>query len=183
MNGNWQFDILGSGRCALCERTAQLQQSHTIPAFVFRWLKSSGPTGHIRNMLEPNKRVQDGVKYPLLCADCEALLSRDEKLFSDRLFYPRLAKSLPVTYSEWLLRFCVSVSWRVLLEKKGRNALTRYSEVQQRSLQKAERIWRGFLLGSEPNPRGFEQHFLPFDLIKEMTAPNPPDNINRYLMG
>ena len=183
MDENWQFEIVGSGRCAMCERTAPLQQSHIIPAFVFRWLKSSGPSGHIRNTLEPNKRVQDGVKRASLCADCEALLSRDEKLFSDQLFYPWLDGSLPIAYSEWLLRFCVSVSWRVLLEQKGRNALAEYSEAQQLLLRKAERVWCGFLLGTESTPREFEQHFLPFDLIRDTTISNLPDNINRYLMG
>jgi hypothetical protein len=183
MDGNWQFEIVGSGRCALCEHSAPLQQSHIIPAFVFRWLKSSGLTGHIRNTLEPNKRIQDGVKRTLLCAECETLLSRDEKLFSDRLFYPCLAGSMPITYSDWLLRFCVSVSWRVLLEHKGRNALTKYSQAQQLLLRRAERVWRGFLLGSESTPREFEQHFLPLDLIRDTTIPNLPDNINRYLMG
>jgi hypothetical protein len=183
MNGNWQVEIMGSAGCAMCGRTAPLQQSHIIPAFVFRWLKSSGLTGHIRNTLEPNKRIQDGTKRALLCIDCETLLSHDEKLFSDKLFYPWLGGTAPITYSEWLLRFCVSVSWRVLLDQKGRNALTRYSESQQLLLQKAERVWRGFLLGSELTPKEFEQHFVPFDLIKETTVPNLPDNINRYLMG
>jgi hypothetical protein len=183
MDGNWQFEIVGSGRCAMCERTATLQQSHIIPAFVFRWLKSSGPSGHIRNTSEPNKRVQDGAKRALLCAGCEALLSHDEKLFSDLLFYPWLDDLLPINYSEWLLRFCVSVSWRVLLELKGRNIPTKYSENQQRLLRRAGRVWRQFLLATEATPREFEQHFLPFDFIKGTTVPTLPDNINRYLMG
>jgi hypothetical protein len=145
VDSNWQFEVVGSGECALCERTAPLQQSNIIPAFVFRWLKSSGPSGYIRNTLEPNKRVQDGVKRLLLCADCEERLSRDEKLFADKLFGPWLAGYLPITYSEWLLRFCVSVSWRVLLELKGRNAFNSYSEKQQLLLRKSEKIWREFL--------------------------------------
>lgn len=183
MDGNWRFEIVGSGCCAMCERAVPLQQSHIIPAFVFRWLKSSGPTGYIRNTLEPNKRVQDGVRSLLLCADCEAILSRDEKFFSDKLFYPWLSDSFPITYSEWLLRFCVSVSWRVLLERKGQNALAKYSEAQQLLLRKAERSWREFLLGNISNPREFEQHFLAFDLIEKTSIPNLPDNINRYMMG
>ncbi len=185
MADNWQFDIglTGSGSCALCERSATLTQSHVIPAFVFRWLKSSGPTGHMRNMLEPNRRVQDGLKRPLLCADCESRLSLDEQLFSTKLFYPWLAGTKHVFYAEWFLRFCVSVSWRVLLDREGRNTLTQYSEVQQQLLRKAERVWRDFLLGSAPNPGDFEQHFLPFDIIENTTVKDLPDNINRYLMG
>jgi len=58
------------GSCRLCQNTEELQESHIIPAFAFRWLR--GPyEGYLRQTLEPNKRVQDGLKLPFLCKQCE----------------------------------------------------------------------------------------------------------------
>ena len=62
------------GICRLCYCDAELQESHVIPAFVFRWLRETGPTPHMRISDEPNRRVQDGLKYPWLCRDCEQML-------------------------------------------------------------------------------------------------------------
>jgi len=60
----------------LCKTPAQLQNSHIIPAFVFKWMKSGG-TGYIRHTGNINKRVRDDTTRKMLCADCEALRLRD----------------------------------------------------------------------------------------------------------
>ncbi len=70
------------GKCRLCGKNADLQESHIIPSFVYRWLKDSSGTGYLRFGPEPNKRVQDGYKnpkvqpeYPVIKSiDCRALL-------------------------------------------------------------------------------------------------------------
>jgi hypothetical protein len=104
-----------SGLCRLCERQSELQLSHVLPAFAYRWLRESSGNGHLRNSQEPNKRAQDGPKFYWLCAECEELFSRNETAFAGRLFHPYLKASGQIfPYSSWLIHFCTSVSWRVL---------------------------------------------------------------------
>jgi hypothetical protein len=168
--------------CRLCGTQTELRISHIIPAFVFRWLRESSGNGHIRMGAEPNLRVQDGLKRPWLCAACEERLNRSETEFANKLFYPYLAASgNRIRYSEWLIHFCTSLSWRVLklyledghLKEWERQALDRAAE--------AEIAWRVVLLGTSPHAGRFEQHILPLDRIASTTGTLAP-NINRYLM-
>lgn len=73
---------MSSGICRLCQNTAELQLSHVIPAFVFRWKRETAGGGYLRMGAAPNKRVQDGIQRNLLCAACEARFSQWEGLFA-----------------------------------------------------------------------------------------------------
>src|SRR4030042_4769769 len=104
------------GLCALCEKHAELQLSHIIPKFIARWIKKTGATGYLRNV--ENERVQDGIKEPLLCSDCEQQFSRYENYFAKNFFRP-LTKYVKfpkqtIPYDENLVKFILSISWRVL---------------------------------------------------------------------
>lgn len=154
-----------------------------MPAFAFKWLKRRSATEHIRYSGTPNKRVQDGVKKPLLCSECEDLIGTSETQFATKLFHPWMGGNLEVPYDEWLLRFCVSVSWRVLLHCKGQNPNAEYSEEQNRLAIVAESTWREFLLRKRPHPAAFEQHLLIFGEIASSTVPDLPTNINRFHAG
>ncbi|MDQ6987940.1 MAG: hypothetical protein Q9M25_09070, partial [Mariprofundaceae bacterium] len=59
------------GTCRLCGQEQDLQKSHVIPSFVYKWLKETSGTGFFRFGMEPNKRVQDGHKFYWLCKECE----------------------------------------------------------------------------------------------------------------
>ena len=63
--------------CRLCGATKELQESHILPGFVFRWKKETSATGYLRFGQQPNLRVQDGVKLHLLCRDCERRFNKD----------------------------------------------------------------------------------------------------------
>jgi len=171
------------GQCALCLKHGQLRTSHIIPAFAFRWLRSRSITGHIRGVTAPNLRIQDGEKARLLCSDCEQLFSREEAAFSSLLFKPVLRGEERVNYSAWLLRFCTSVSWRVLKHCKGQNPDTEYTAEQEKLAVDAERTWAQFLQGEIPHPGQFEQHLLVFTEVHGEPAPHLPDNLNRYILG
>src|SRR5271169_2274152 len=107
--------LMPTGRCYLCQSDSDLQSSHILPAFVYRWLRESSGNSPIRATTAPNLRVQDGIKRYWLCAACEERFSRFETAFANNLFYPYLdASARPFQYSRWLLQFCTSVSWRVL---------------------------------------------------------------------
>lgn len=75
-------------RCRLCEEERTLLLSHILPAFVFRWMRESAGGSHLRSTVEPNLRVQDGVKKHWLCAECEERFSKNERAFAKQIFYP-----------------------------------------------------------------------------------------------
>lgn len=173
-----------TGQCAFCAKDAALRTSHVLPAFIYRWLRNrSGGSGHIRHTDTPNRRVQDGLKLAWLCDDCEALFSRYETAFATKLFHPWHAGQRDIDYGDWLLKFCVSLSWRVLRYARGQNKATVYTEEQQELLDRAEVRWRAFLNDEVPHPGEFEQHLLFFDRIESTNVTGLPSNINRFMTG
>lgn len=168
--------------CKLCQEHARLQLSHILPAFAFRWLRESAGGGHIRNLTTPNRRVQDGEKRYWLCSACEQLFGKSEKLFADRVFYPYLENEAGAYhYGPWLLHFCASVSWRILVESLEDKHLHKWEPVALDAAYVAEQHWRDYLLDRLPHPGPYQQHLLPFSQIASASEGLPP-NINRYLM-
>lgn len=62
-------------KCVLCDSEECVEDSHVIPAFVFRYLKKISITGHLRGGEQPNLRMGDGPKPRLLGPKGEDLLS------------------------------------------------------------------------------------------------------------
>lgn len=157
--------------------------SHILPALAFRDLRNQSSTGHIRRTDNPNRRVQDGVKVRLLCGECEQSFSAWERRFNNEVIIPWNDGREITRYSDWLLKFCVSLSWRVLQHVKGLNPKTKYTAEQEMLFQRAEASWRDFLLGNRPHPGEFEQHFVAWDVTERTTIPNLPTNFNRFMLG
>lgn len=173
-----------NGKCALCNKNAELSSSHIIPKFVFSWFKESAPSA-IRGIDEPNKRIQDGEKQHLLCSDCEGVFSRWEKTFCENLFLPlhnNQSQTSPTEYGPWALKFAVSISWRVLMYFQQIDDLHHLSKKQMETAQTALNVWRGFLLGELPHPGQFEQHLLPVDAIQSYSGSAISPFLNRYLL-
>jgi hypothetical protein len=165
----------------LCGELLPLLLSHVLPAFVYRWKRESSGGSHLRSTDEPNLRVQDGIKRHWLCAGCEERFSKDERAFANKIFYPYLsdpAAELP--YGPWLLRFCTSVSWRVLRYAFEEDRFEDWDRDAVSDCERAESVWREVLLGARPHPGDLRQHLLPFDIIEQGAADAAP-NINRYL--
>jgi hypothetical protein len=172
-----------NGICRLCEQSAVLQESHVLPAFAFRWLRETSGNGHIRGSIKPNLRVQDGIKRPWLCASCELRFSAAEGMFARALFRPYLDETREsFQHSEWLLQFCVSVSWRVLLHFAKIEDLARFTSENKLAIASAEKVWREYLLGQRKHPGANQQHLLPVNRIEKTTFNGFSPNINRYLM-
>ncbi|WP_321917302.1 MULTISPECIES: hypothetical protein [Paraburkholderia] len=170
------------GKCRLCEAEANLQLSHILPSFVFRWLRESGGGSPLRNSREPNQRTQDGEKEYWLCQTCEGLLSRSERTFSNKLFHPYFSDpTRRFSYGPWLLHFCTSVSWRALLYFMEKTAHRDSPLGQDANVRAAEAVWREYLLGSRQHPMHFRQYIYPLDQIATARGELAP-NINRYLM-
>lgn len=173
---------MSHGICRLCAANTKLRLSHIVPAFVYRWLKESSGNGHIRSTSEPNRRIQDGPQEHWLCTECEDRFNRVETSFATQVFHPYLAASGGrFRYGSWLLPFCTSVSWRVLMYLLEKGAAKEMSASAQDRIVKAEAAWREFLLGKTPHPGVYRQHLLPLDQIESATG-GMPSNVNRYLM-
>jgi hypothetical protein len=169
-------------KCLICQDKADLQLSHVLPAFVFRWLKESSGGGHLRLGMEPNKRVQDGLKRYWLCNSCEGKLNTSETAFASKIFYPYLKKSgEQFRYSNWLMHFCVSLSWRVLRFYMEETQFNNWSTEDYKYIEKADKIWREVLLEKRPHPQNCQQHILPLDQLESASGKLAP-SINRYLM-
>ncbi|MBI2470715.1 MAG: hypothetical protein HYV59_05660 [Planctomycetes bacterium] len=170
------------GTCQLCRKSKILRESHIIPNFVFKWLKDTSATGYLRPGSNPNKRSQDGVKQYLLCDDCEQLFGNWENKFKNSIFLPLShGKANKFSYSSWLLKFAVSISWRVLASCFKQD-LSRFSTIHLDKANKALEVWREFLLDKRPHPDKYQQHILPMDLIENHNDPNMPTNINSYIL-
>lgn len=170
------------GKCRLCGGESELQLSHVLPAFAYRWLRESSGNGYLRSSDEPNRRIQDGLKFYWLCAACEQAFSRNETAFAGKLFHPYIKASGKIfPYSSWLIHFCTSVSWRVLRFYRDEGHLKSWEPEALARINEAELVWRELLFGSRPHPAEHQQHLLPLDRIAESTGELAP-NINRYLM-
>ncbi len=171
-----------TGKCKLCEKNTNLEQSHIIPKFIYKWLKETSATGYLRFGQNPNKRIQDGFKEYLLCGDCEDLLNKWETEFATNIFHPLMAgKNNYFNYRSWFLKFVVSLSWRSLLYCK-KIGLPHFTEEQINEVEQALEAWRKFLLGKIKHPGKYQQHVLPVGIVSKLFMPGLPENINRYFL-
>lgn len=169
-------------KCKLCGKKKELQESHIIPKFVYKYLKRSSVTGYIRLGETPNRRVQDGYKIFLLCNDCEKMFSQWENEFASKVFIPLSQEEALGSYGPWLLKFSVSISWRVLSFFKYELDLNHFPDKLLMSVDDALNVWKEFMFDERPHPAQYEQHLLPFvSLIAGLDDPKMPTNINRYI--
>lgn len=113
------------GTCPLCdEENIVLKESHSIPKFVYQWVKETSATPYLRSSENVNVREQDGPKEYLLCGPCEANLSAMETELAEKLFkkianYRSQAEEIVVTNA---MRVGVlSIFWRTLLTTMSRD--------------------------------------------------------------
>jgi hypothetical protein len=149
--------------------------SHLIPRFAVKWLKKTSATGYLRSLLS-GKRQQETKRQYLLCSQCEQLLGRDEKRFSERIFIPYQAEPRPTSfaYEEWLQRFLVGLHWRALVTSDP------VPEKVRPVFAAAVERWRQYLLGQVPDPGATEFHLQFVDVIDHSTF-SAPKKINWYM--
>lgn len=64
-----------------------------------------------------------------------------------------------VPYGPWMLRFAVSVAWRLL--EYGRERYPAWARVVDVGGNEAAEQWRRFLLGELPDPSPYDMHLIP----------------------
>ena len=169
----------------MCSKVGPLEAGHIIPAFVYRWLKKTSATGHLRGGENPNVRIQDGWKRRWFCRSCEDQIGRFERAFSEELF-PLVVEQRPGPYRHgpWLSRFLASLAWRTLmLHSEEGEAFDFFTPEQKAMVQLAMEQWRAFVHGEASTPGVHELHFIPMGILGDCTLDGPlPPNINRYTM-
>ena len=178
--------------CALCRKDKRLRDSHITPAFATRWIKETSATGFIRNSIEPDRRVQDSRKLELLCDECEQVFSNDEREFANKVFYPYTQKELSakgvatatvkeIPYDRWLLRFILSVQWRVLITSDPQ----KWGDKFHSTLMEAQEGWRRFLLSESSTSGAGDTHIIFLQNLAAAQGMFPArmaDQVNRYLL-
>jgi len=169
--------------CALCHTPFEPKElSHIVPAFAYRWLKSTSVTGFMRYGPSVNRRVQDGIKDYFLCESCEDRFSSYEDAFARQFFYPFVENnSACLEYGEGILRFAVSASWRVLAYAREKSRLKHFRGRHESAITESLEAWRAYLLGATNDIGNHEIHLLPFCGVIDYSGDNVPPNLNRYL--
>lgn len=170
-----------TGECRLCGSQADLQNSHIIPRFVFRWLKKTGATPFLRNSESPDTRIQDHHEK-LLCEDCEQQFSDYEGKFASNIFYPFIDdEATSFAYDEWLQRFIISISWRVIASEL--TDLSELDSVHADAIQEAMELWEDILNGNRRLSSDVYSHHIFFldDLADASHPDEVPDNWEFYI--
>lgn len=175
--------------CKLCAQNEAIKNSHIIPAFVYRAIKSDSPTKFFRNIHSPNKRLQDGDKEPLLCQNCEQRFSAAEKLFASNIFLPFHNNDVDnFEYQEWLHYFLISLAWRTLAcDLEGFTQDNAVPPEVVSTLSDAESIARKYLLGTPSLGARLKTHVTLFtiatDVSPDLVELNPNVMFRRSAFG
>ena len=169
-------------KCALCRTGTAGVSSHIIPAFVFRWIRKTSPTGFFRDPANPNRRFQDGTRCALLCSECEERFSKLEALFARKVFTKTNLKTdfESFDYSEYFHRFCVSVAWRspwFIHHSAGERDRSDYHSAR---IAEALERWRQYLLEQAVDVGAFMLHFFVFDTPADVKNIDTPENLRWY---
>lgn len=167
------MDKTQKGICALTKVMCDLQLSHIIPKFVWRYQKANG-SNYWRDNINPNKAMQDGPKEYLLGRDAEQEFSKRETWFANNIFYPFCKdqlKTAKVEYKKELYYFCISVLWRTLLTTKDYIADPKLKVKCIIALEE----WRVYLNGGDVPPTYNQIYMMPIN--KELYNTLEPDFI------
>jgi hypothetical protein len=183
----------GSGKsaplCRLCMQRPAIRNSHVIPGFVFRAIKSDSPTGYFRDPRNPNRRCQDGDKLELLCTECEQRFGAAEREFAGQIFvHFHNTDQDHFVYGPWLHYFMTSLAWRTLvLDLPGLEAYAANPQPPIGDLTIAAETMRKYLLGASNLGPMLHNHVAlfteGFSCSKEPAAGSPHVSIRRSAGG
>jgi hypothetical protein len=168
--------------CALCQKHPRDEVSHFIPAFVYRYVKETSATGYMRAAAVPNLRIQDGLKYPLCCRQCEDRFEKFEDAFARTVFQPFVAdRSAGIRYGKECLQFCISLLWRALHHQWKVDDSELQAELRGR-LDAPYARWQKFLLGEADSVGEYCVNVIPMDNLTSSPT-SVPEGICQYITG
>jgi hypothetical protein len=167
---------MAEGLCALCQQQAELQVSHLVPRFVALRLKEDSPNPFMRKGNDPERRVQDTPKEPLLCRACEERFSVVESAFAKDIFSPVMdgviIEGLELLHSHQI--FCASLAWRHLvtvIRRRGTVASDDYTADDWKAIEAAEVALRDFFCDRGSIPDHLEFHLACFRSVTDAEFP------------
>ena len=128
----------------------------------------------------------------MFCQDCEQKFSKYETQFSNNIFYPYINEELSregiasgkikyFDYSEWLLKFCISVQYRIILTSNSE----KYTQRQYNIFNDFKSIWSKYLLDKRNDTGNCRTYliFLQNMLSGKGSLPsNINDKVNFYIL-
>lgn len=180
---------MATALCRLCGLNPAIENSHVIPAFVFRAIRSDSPTGFFRNPNHPNQRLQDGDKLALLCICCEQRFGEAERQFANGVFSEfHLNDQDQFRYGPWLHYFMTSLAWRTLiLDLPGLIADAANPPSALDRLVSASEMMRNYLLGAHNLAGSLRNHALAWtkghSADEKLAACGPNTLIRRSAFG
>jgi hypothetical protein len=172
--------------CRLCREKNAIRNSHVTPAAVARYLIDTSVTGNIRMMSNINKPLEDSVKAPLFCTDCEGLMSRDETYFANRIFYPIHKENLKeINYNYQLGRFCALQSFRTQAYFEYESGgLDSFNNHLDKIIRNGFEFLREFVLTGRRTQDNFPHFIIPLDVTNPIGSrlSEIPNHLNHYLI-
>jgi hypothetical protein len=131
--------------------------------------------------VDPNTRIQD-YHEKMLCEECEQIFSDWEGKFASHVFYPHV-RNRPnrFEYEEWLYRFVLSVSWRLLVSDMA--AWHEFERSKINIIEERLEIWRQVLIDEKPLSEDPSSHHIFFVDELDLVTSNPeaPHNYEIYM--
>jgi len=164
------------GLCRLCQKEADLQFGHIFPRFAVKWLKKTSATGFLRTT-GSSEREQDSEREYLMCAACEQILSKDEKVFSEQIFIPYHERGETVfEYGPWLGRFLAGLHFKVINCRSLDSGPKNVTEI----IDATKMELRNFLLGQSDKSGRAEFHLFFGDVVQDANY-EVPSKFNWYM--
>ncbi|WP_420557154.1 hypothetical protein [Roseovarius sp.] len=173
----------GFQKCILCRTDPPINNSHVIPKFVFKWMIATGGSKYLRYAGAPNKRVQDGIKVPLLCVSCERQIGDTENDFSQKIFLPSVNNNvIPKRIGATQYRFICSLHFRTIAYLlKHTSDPDFYSSKQKRLILSTFMRMRHYLKGESYSVSPAKLYLLPLGLGEIGNLAGLPTNWHRFI--
>ena len=169
-------------KCVICCENAPIKNSHVLPRFVFRWMIKTGGSQFLRHAGAPNKRVQDGFKYPLLCGDCETRTSLVEKHFAEHIFKPSVENgALPKRTGRKEYDFVCLNHLRSMAYFSIEGKMDKISNQEVEMRFRAIDTIGAYLNGETHSAVGLKFYLLPFGVGELSDLRGAPPNWHRYI--
>lgn len=135
-------------QCRLCQcDDVPLKESHIVSKMFFNSIKKKSLTGIMRRADDPNRGIQDGLKLPFLCGNCEELFSKYERAFSNTIYQKAITNDGDIQFDsndEKLSYFLLSIAWRVIKYTQETDKTT-FTERELIKIDEVIELWRKIL--------------------------------------